>query len=159
MGETSGGSPRRLAVFGSVAAERPPRTVEVPASSVRAVLERIFAAITTQAPLIAQPILDRAVGEQTITLDERDELLRELADPQATGEVPAATRMSIAGRAVLGEAFTAIRRGAPAIAEPILEQAVAGERITQPQARRILDRLRLSPAAALRGVRQRQPVD
>jgi len=67
--------------------------------------------------------------------------------------------MSIAGRAVLGEAFTAIRRGAPAIAEPILEQAVAGERITQPQARRILDRLRLSPAAALRGVRQRQPVD
>jgi hypothetical protein len=158
-GHVPSGSPRRIAVFGSVAAERPPRSVEAPSSSARTVLERIFAAITAQAPLIAQPILDRAVGQSTITLDERDELLRELADPQATGEAAAATRASDAGRAVLGEAFAAIRRGAPAIAEPILTEAVAAGRLTQAQARRILDRLHSSPAAAFRGARSKHHVD
>ena len=149
---TAGQAPRRIAVFGSVSAERATRaTLQAPASSARAVLEQVFAEITARAPLIAQPILDRAVGEGTVTLGERDELLHELADPAATGELSAATRAGVSGRAVLSEAFVAIRRAAPGIAAPILGEAVANGRLTQAQARRILERLRYSPAAAFRG--------
>lgn len=152
-------APRRIAVFGSVSAERAPHdAVEAPASAARAVLERVFAEISAQAPLIAQPILDRAVGEGAVTLDERDELLRELADPDATGEAPAAqTRVGVSARIVLSEAFAAIRLAAPGIADPILRQAVANERLTSAQAGRILERLRSSPATAFRATRSTNP--
>jgi hypothetical protein len=143
---------RRIAVFGSTSAERAGRAAaDAPAWSARAVLERVFAQIGARAPLIAQPIFDRAVAEGTITLDERDELLRELAQPLASGEqAQAKTRASAGARIVLTEAFAAIRLAAPAIAEPILRQAVADERLAPRQSRRILERLRSSPAAAFR---------
>jgi len=146
--------PRRIAVFGSLSAERATRAaVAVPASSARAVLEQVFAEIAARAPLIAGPILDRAVGEGKVTPGERDELLHELADPEATGEVSAATRAGAGSRTVLSAAFSAIRRAAPGIATPILGEAVADGRLTQAQARRILDRLRTSPSAPFRGAR------
>ena len=157
--ETTAHPPRRIAVFGSVSAERPPHAaLEAPASATRAVLERVFAEISAQAPLIAQPILDRAVGDGMVTREERDELLSELADPQATAEARAArTRVRAGARAVLGEAFSAIRRAAPGVAEPILRQAVADARLTPAQSRRILERLRSSPAAAFRGAHAAHP--
>ncbi len=146
--KTSGRSPRRIAVFGSASAERAGRAAEeAPAWSARAVAERVFAQIRAQAPLIAQPIFERAVAEGTITRAERDGLARGLADPLT----PAPAASAGAGaRVVLTEALTAIRLAAPAIAEPILHQAVADERLTPAQSRRILDRLRLSPSAAFR---------
>lgn len=150
--ETKARAPRRIAVFGSASAERAGRpATEAPAWSARAVAERVFAQIGAQAPLIAQPILDRAVAEGAITPHERDELLRELAYPQAAGEeAEATTRASVGARIVLAEAFAAIRLAAPAIAEPILRQAVADKRLAPPQSRRILERLRSSPATAYR---------
>jgi len=147
--ETPAPGPRRIAVFGSASAARAAGTApQTPASSARSVLEHVFAQISAQAPLIAAPMFDRAVGDGTITLEERDELLRELADPQASVEAPAA---AAGARIVLTEAFAAIRLAAPGIAEPILRQAVADERLTTAQSTRILERLRSSPAAAFRG--------
>jgi hypothetical protein len=153
--ETTAQGPRRIAVFGSLSAQRASRAgVEAPASAARAVLELIFAQIAEQAPLIARPILDRAVAEGTLTSVERNELLRELAEPDSTGDAPAAaTGVRLGARAVLSEAFVAIRLAAPGIAQPILREAVADERLTPEQSRRILERLRSSPAAAFRATR------
>jgi len=128
----------RLVVFGSVAAARPPAT-----PAVGAVLERVYDSIAASAPAIAAPIIDRAVDEGRITRVERHELLRELRDP---GTVD----FSHGARSVLREALAAVRRAAPAIAMPILDDAVDQERLTAAQERRILERLRISPATALR---------
>ena len=46
---------------------------------------------------------------------------------------------------MLREALAAIRRAAPAIAKPILDEAVDAERLTPAQEQRILERLRISP--------------
>ncbi len=149
--ETRAHAPRRIAVFGSVCTERPPQeAVQAPASAARAVLERVFEQIRAQAPLIAEPILDRAVDEGKVTLEQRDELLRELADPQAAGGETSATttRAGVGTRIVLREAFAAIRLAAPALADPILREAVADALLTPAQARRILERLRSSATTA-----------
>ena len=152
MRETKARAPRRIAVFGSASAERATcAAADAPVLSARAVLEHILAEISAQAPLIAQPILDRAVAEGTITLEQRDGLLRELADPGALGDEASAAKTSAGARVVLTEVLTAIRLAAPAIAEPILREAVADERLTPAQPPRILERLRSSPAAAFRG--------
>jgi hypothetical protein len=136
--------PRRIAVFGSVAAERP---AELPfTQAARAVLERVLAAIAAEVPRIARPILDRAVAEGTISRDERHALLSELTDPDRAPAEPAAS--SPGARGVLREALAAVRRASPQIAAPILREAVADERLTEAQERRILERLRSSPARA-----------
>jgi hypothetical protein len=142
---------RRIAVFGSVAAERPPvpESDEAQSPAARAVLERVIEAIASSAPSIARPILDRAVADGTITRAERHGMLLELSDPAAAGEGPRA--VSQAARRTLREALAAVRRAAPAIARPILDEAVDAERLTQAQERRILERLRSNPARALRG--------
>jgi hypothetical protein len=140
----------RIAVFGSISAERIDTSFDdVPALSpaARAVLERVLDSITSSVPAIAKPILDRAVAEGTITRTERHELLQELSDPT---DVPGAAPASIGARRVLREALAAIRRAAPGIARPILEDAVDAERLTAAQQRRILERLGTSPVRALR---------
>lgn len=145
---------RRIAVFGSVAADRPLATERDQAFSpaARAVLERVLSAIASSAPSIAKPILDRAVAEGAITRAERHELLLELSDPAAAGEaVWQAPMVSQGARRVLREALIAIAGAAPAIARPILDEAVDAERLTLAQERRILERLRWSPAGARRG--------
>jgi hypothetical protein len=152
-GEADPGSPRRIAVFGSIAAERPSREPgespgeQSPADTARVVLERVFAEITAKAPRIAQPILDRALAEHSITPAERDELLRELGDPNAPA---AAAPLSAEADGVLREALAAIRHASPAIAEPILRHAVEAECLPEAQEQRILERLRSSPTTALR---------
>src|SRR5579862_4324269 len=122
----------RIAVFGSVAAVRP-----LPTSD--AVLEAVLDAIAHEAPAVALPILDRALDEGRITPPEHRALVREL---DGRGAPPAASPQA---RRVLSEALAAVRRAAPRIAEPILEAAVAEQRLSAAQERRILDRLRLSP--------------
>ena len=147
---------RRIAVFGSVAAERPPapESDETYSPAARAVLERVIEAIASSASSIAKPILDRAVADGTITRAERHSMLLELSDPTTAGEDP--PDVSQDARRTLREALAAVRRAAPAIARPILDEAVQAERLTPAQERRILERLRASPARALRGpLRQR----
>jgi hypothetical protein len=139
---------RRIAVFGSVAA---PDEQREPALSpaARAVLERVHEAIAANAPSIVKPILDRAVADGAITRAERHAMLLELSGA-AIVEEPAVS-FSLGARGALREALTAIRGAAPGIARPILDQAVDEERLTPAQERRILERLRSSPARALRG--------
>jgi hypothetical protein len=152
---TASGVPRRLAVFGSVSAERPSRAlVEPPDSAAREVLERVFAEIAAQAPVIAAPVLERAVAVSSISSDERDELIRALAAPpqEADPETDAAPapQRSVAASNALREALSAVRRASPAIAEPILDAAVAEGLLTAAQGERIVGRLSASPAAIFR---------
>ena len=141
---------RRIAVFGSVAAERPlaPDRDDTLSPAARAVLERVIEAIASSAPAIASPILDRAVAEGAITRAERHLMLLELSDPSAS--LDAAPAVSQEARSTLREALAAIRRAAPGIARPILDEAVDAERLTPAQEQRILERLRSSPARVLR---------
>ena len=74
--------PRRIAVFGSVAADGGPGPDEHPFSApARAVLDRVLEAVACGAPAIAGPILDRAVAEGAITRGERHSMLRALSRP------------------------------------------------------------------------------
>ena len=145
----------RIAVFGADAPKRPlalPADVQELSPAARAVLERVLASIASSASSIAQPILDRAVEEGTITRAERHALLRELSAPGAD-DVPApgeAPPTSVGARRVLREALAAIRRAAPGIAQPILDEAVDAERLTAAQQKRILERLRINPSQLLR---------
>jgi hypothetical protein len=140
---------RRIAVFGSVAAaDGQPEPVLSPAA--RAVLERVHEAIASNAPSIVRPILDRAVAVGAITRAERHAMLLELSG-EAIAQDEAAATVSLGARSALRDALAAIRRAAPGIARPILDQAVDEERLTPAQERRILERLRSSPARALRG--------
>jgi hypothetical protein len=146
----------RIAVFGAIAAEPPlalPADTHALSPAARAVLERVLASIASSASSIAQPILDRAVEAGTITRTERHALLRELSAPgdRDAAPAPAAPPPTSAGaRRVLREALAAIRRAAPGIAQPILDEAVGAERLTAAQQRRILERLRISPSSLLR---------
>ena len=126
------------------ATRRPPGADSAAAA---AVLERTYAAIARRAPAIAEPVLDRAAREGRITLAERRELRAELRAPGACGE--GGWRTSLPARRALREALAAVRREAPAIAAPILDEAVAQQRLTRAQRERILDRLRMSPARSL----------
>ena len=78
----------RIAVFGAIAPEAAEAQALSPAA--RAVLERVLASIVSSASAIAQPILDRAVEEGTITRSERHALLRELSAPSDPDDTPAA---------------------------------------------------------------------
>jgi len=146
---------RRIAVFGAIAAEPPlalPADTNALSPAARAVLERVLASIASSASSIAQPILDRAVEEGTITRAERHALLRELSAPSDPDDAPDddVPPPSLGARRVLREALAAIRRAAPGIAQPILDEAVDAERLTPAQEKRILERLRISPSQLLR---------
>jgi hypothetical protein len=140
--------PRRVAVFGNAAAPQRPHATVSPAAN--AALERVFSAITDEAPEIAKPILDRALGAGAITPAEHAELRRELGDPTAPPEPAIAPVASVGAQRVLRQVFAAIRLASPAIAEPILDAAVAERAITPAQRHRVLERLRTSPARLLR---------
>ena len=142
---------RRIAVFGSVASERQPvpdRDLTL-SPAARAVLERVLEEIASSAPSIARPILDRAVLQGAITRSERHVMLAHLSDPLDCDD--AAADASQGARRALREALAAVRQAAPAIARPILDEAVDDERLTPAQERRILERLGSSPARILRG--------
>jgi hypothetical protein len=144
---------RRIAVFGSVAAQGAGDSDPVLAlsPSSRAVLQQVLAAIAADAPSIARPILDRAVAQGEISRAERHSTLVALRTTADVGESDDATA-SQDGRLARREALAAIRRAAPGIARPILDEAVEDERLTPAQERRILDRLRTSPTRVLRTV-------
>jgi hypothetical protein len=102
--------------------------------------------VAAKAPGIARPILDRAVAAGRITGAERRELLAGLGGG-------ANARASLPPRAELArlqhEVSAAVRRAAPGLAQPLLREAVASERLTRVQERRIVERLRQSPLRAV----------
>jgi hypothetical protein len=139
--------PTRVAVFGSIAepslrtrvARSAPRFLS---PSAAAVFERTLELVAAKAPGIARPILDRAVAAGRITGAERRELLAGLSGG-------ANARASLPPRAELArlqhEVSAAVRRAAPGLAQPLLREAVASERLTRVQERRIVERLRQTP--------------
>lgn len=149
-------APNRDAVFGSIAAppgtsSRPlsrfakpeqgsgQRRLPQPSPAAAAVLERVRVLLAAKTPGIAGPILDRALAAGTITDTERSGLLEELGGASVD---------HASGRAAVArlhqEILAAVRRAAPTLAKPLLNEAVASERLTAAQERRILEHLRLS---------------
>jgi hypothetical protein len=105
-----------------------------------AVRRRIFEAIRSQAPAIAAPRLDRAVAAGTITVAQREEFLARLEQAdRRRSPVPEQTHDQ---RLLAASVFDAIRSEAPAIAEPLIEQALAEGSISPGEAEQITDRLR-----------------
>ena len=137
---------RRIAVFGSLA----PQSRALLSPAARAVFERILAAVAEQAPAIARPLLDRSVADGSLTREERHDVLAELEAGAAPNGPRARAWQSFAMRRASREVLAAVRRAAPAIAQPILAEAVADERLTTAQAQRILERVRDFPVAAFR---------
>jgi len=139
--ETPAPGPRRIAVFGRPPPRRRGTAPQTPASSALRARARLRADQRAGAT-DRGAMFDRAVGDGTITLEERDELLRELADRRRASK----RRRPRPARIVLTEAFAAIRsprRASRANPAP-------GRRRRAPddaQSTRILERLRSSPAA------------
>ena len=107
-------------------------------ADVRAVLEDIRAAVAKQAPEIAGPVIDKAEQDGKITAAQADKL-RQAAQDLADGKRPGIRSL---GRdadvhEVVHKAFAAAADKAPGIAEPIIDKAVADNKITEAQADRI----------------------
>jgi hypothetical protein len=136
-------------------------------TSVRAVAQKIFDAIRAQAPAIAKPLLDQGVAAGTITAAQEDQFLTRLSQPlpdprsgppsgssdgassvpppaKSDGNVvvgPSGAALTTGQRQLYASVFGAIRKQAPAIAKPLLDQAVADGTITQARADQISARL------------------
>ena len=116
---------------------------------VRAVLEDIHAAVAKQAPAIAGPVIDKAENENKITSAQAD-ALRKAAEDIAAGKRPdirALPRDEDVHR-VIKEAFAAAHEKTPGIAEPIIDKAVADNKITEAQADRIREMIKKGPRPA-----------
>lgn len=136
-------------------------------TSARAVAQKIFDAIRAHAPAIATPLLDQGVAADTITQAQEDAFLTRLSQPlpdrpsapstgssggtpslqppamadRTTGTGPGGADLTPAQRQLFASVFGAIRTQAPAIAKPLLDQAVADGTITQTRADQISARL------------------
>jgi|SRR5579863_472934 len=137
---------RRIAVFGSLA----PQSRALLSPAARAVFERILAAVAEQAPAIARPLLDRSVADGSLTREERHEVLAGLEANESASDGRERRWQSFAMRRASREILAAVRRAAPGIAQPILAEAVADERLTTAQAQRILERVRDLPISVFR---------
>jgi hypothetical protein len=124
------------------------------AGPVGQVLDQIHQAVEKQAPAIADPVIKKAEDAGSITSAQADQL-RAAAQAIADGKRPDANIRSLLSdadvRKVVQDAFAAAAKQAPAIAEPIIRQAVADKKITSAQADQIrnglehLGKLRAGP--------------
>jgi hypothetical protein len=137
-------APTRIAVFGPSTDSTAPGfrarygRAEPSSPNATAVLERALALIAAKSPAIACPILARAVAAGTISPAERAELLGEVVgSPVIPGRVS-----SVEAQRLRHQVRAAIGRAAPSLARPLLDEAVASERLTPAQEARILQRLR-----------------
>ena len=124
-------TPARVAVFASAAPESPPTDLD-------AVLVRTRELIAARSPEIVCPLLDEAFDAGTITRAERAALLRELV---GLGDPPPG-QLGLAAQRLRARTQAAIARAAPALAKPLLDQAVAARRLTPSQRMRISHHLR-----------------
>jgi ribosomal protein S20 len=113
-------------------------------TGMRDVLGQIRGAVLDQAPAIVDPILDQAVAAGHLTGDQAATAKQALAGLKA-GDRPSAGALALLrdaqARAVLGDAFQAVARQVPAIAKPILADAVAKGTIDQATADRLSERI------------------
>ncbi|HUB75767.1 MAG TPA: hypothetical protein VL977_01860 [Solirubrobacteraceae bacterium] len=109
-----------------------------PPPGASAILTRTLELIAARSPAIATPILDSALGAGTITRAEHAALLAELVGVPSSAGGPA---RDVVER-LRHQIRAAIRRAAPVLARPLLDQAVAERRLTPAQEVRILRRLR-----------------
>lgn len=137
-------APTRIAVFRPCSDSTAPSLgarhgrAEPSSPNATAVLERTLALIAAKSPAIACPILDRALAAGTISRAERAELLAEVVgSPAVAGRVSSAEAQRLRQ-----QVRAAIGRAAPSLARPLLDEAVASERLTPAQEARILQRLR-----------------
>lgn len=137
-------STRRARVVAVLAGPDP--TTGVGATSRRAatpnpVAMRIFDAIRSEAPAIAAPALDRAVADGTISATQRERFLARLEQPDRSAQPAPVPELTHDQRRVSATVFDAIRSQAPAIAQPLLDEAIADGTITPSDADRIRSRL------------------
>ena len=101
------------------------------------VVRDIHEAVENQAPEIAEPVIAKAEDAGDITGAQADQL-RTAAKSIADGKRPDGDLRALLRdedvRKVVGDAFAAAHKQAPAIAEPILDKAVADKQITSAQA-------------------------
>jgi hypothetical protein len=132
--------PTKIAVFSSpepapaAARDAAPAAHADPA----AVLVRARELIAARSPGIAVPMLDRALAAGAITPAERAALLRELVGADDWRSAP----LSLAAQRLRSQIRAAIVRATPALARPVLDEAVRSARLTQRQRMRITHRLR-----------------
>lgn len=131
----------------SVAVRTARRADPLPAGEL-ALLGLVFAALSAAAPAIARPLLDRGVAGSEITQAEADAFIARLAGVDSTPAAADAAGVPIgtptpAGIAVFQSVFNAIRGQLPAIAKPLLADAVDAQTITPAQATRIEQRIAL----------------
>jgi hypothetical protein len=111
----------------------------------RAVALDAARALAERAPALADPVLDRAVADGTLT-ERRAERLRERA-------ARFAARLAEPANGAWLAAAAAVVRAAPGIAAPVLDRAVAADRLTREQADAVLDAIRtLDPRRAMGAV-------
>jgi Ni/Co efflux regulator RcnB len=114
-------------------------------ADVMGVVRDVKEAAAKEAPEVAGPIISDSEQEGSITAAQADEL-RAAARGLAEGKSPRALAPTIELRdpdvgAVVSEAFQAMRRRAPEIASPIIEEAVQNGEITESQAAQIRDKI------------------
>ena len=119
------GKPHRFGHFGHIDED------------VAAVVRDIHEAVEKKAPEIAEPVIAKAEDAGDITGAQADQL-RAAAKSIADGKRPDGDLRALLRdedvRKVVGDAFAAAHKQASAIAEPILDKAVADKQITSTQA-------------------------
>lgn len=129
----------------------------------RALLGRVFGALSDAAPSVARPILAAGVADGTITQADQDRFLERL-DSARTAELPrlrgtgnggptAGAGQAAApadaprpeGRLLFQRALAAIRAELPVVADPLLRAAVADGSITESEATRLRGRFERGP--------------
>jgi hypothetical protein len=119
------------------------------------VMRRVHDAVAAKAPEIAGPIIDKAESDGKITSSQADKL-REAAKSLGAGPPggPRPDRLELEDkdvRAVVNDALRAVAQRAPAIAEPILDEAVKEKKITSAEADGIRRKLRMGPRIEMAG--------
>lgn len=112
-----------------------------PGAKAVGVMGDVARAVAKQAPSVAGPIIDRAAAAGTITGAQADELKQAAGDLASGGRGALLDHRDLLAdadvRGVVRDALKALAAKAPAIARPIVDQAVADGKITQAQADRL----------------------
>lgn len=131
-------TPAKIAVLASADPEPAPTAPPAVRTDADAVLARARELIAARSPEIVCPILDGALAAGTITNAERAALLREVVG--VTDPPPG--QLSLAAQRLRAHVRAAIARAAPALAKPLLDEAVAAHRLTPSQRMLIAHHLR-----------------
>ena len=113
---------------------------------VRAVAEKVVKAVAPDVPGLAQPILDQAVKDGKLTQAEADQLeahIKAFSDRAAQGAFgrfgpghrggPGRGGFDHRDAGVLSDVWSAVRKQAPTVAAPIIDQAVKDGKLTKAQ--------------------------